>query len=134
VNNCNDIRTVIAITIFDTRVSPPALKFTAVRENEPVYKVWALVKHQRSIQLIKEKDTLSLLMEVGNVRIERENRKWNAPKVCYKIVFLNKLFAPTNFYDLVYTMLQQILLQIQYWSPKILYSAKRNQRISIVAR
>jgi hypothetical protein len=35
VNNCNDIITVIAITILETKVSQPALKFTAVRENEP---------------------------------------------------------------------------------------------------
>lgn len=35
--NSNDISTVMAITIFDTVLSHPALKFTAVRENEPAY-------------------------------------------------------------------------------------------------
>lgn len=35
--NSNVIITVIAITIFDTTVSHPALKFTAVLENEPAF-------------------------------------------------------------------------------------------------
>lgn len=36
VNNCNDMSTEIDITTFDAKVSLPELKFTAVRENEPV--------------------------------------------------------------------------------------------------
>jgi hypothetical protein len=35
VRSSNDMITVTAITIFDTAVSQPALKLTAVRENEP---------------------------------------------------------------------------------------------------
>ena len=35
VSNSSDTSTVMAITIFDTTVWQPALKFTAVRENEP---------------------------------------------------------------------------------------------------
>lgn len=35
VQNSSDISTVIAITMFDTAVSQPALKFTAVLENDP---------------------------------------------------------------------------------------------------
>lgn len=37
VNNTSDTSTVMAITIFDTTVWHPELKFTAVRENEPAY-------------------------------------------------------------------------------------------------
>jgi hypothetical protein len=39
VNNSRDMITVMAITIFDIAVSHPALKFTALRENEPTYMV-----------------------------------------------------------------------------------------------
>lgn len=35
VSTCNDMITVIDITMLETKVSQPALKFTAVRENEP---------------------------------------------------------------------------------------------------
>lgn len=37
VKHCSDMITVMAMTMFDTGVSQPALKFTAVRENEPVH-------------------------------------------------------------------------------------------------
>lgn len=37
VKNSSDMVTVMAMTMFDTGVSQPALKFTAVRENEPVH-------------------------------------------------------------------------------------------------
>lgn len=39
VKNSRQMITVIAITMFDTAVSQPALKFTALRENEPARSV-----------------------------------------------------------------------------------------------
>lgn len=43
VRNCNDKITVTAITTFDTTVSHPALKLTAVRENEPEKRKWGFL-------------------------------------------------------------------------------------------
>lgn len=50
VSNSSDIITVSAITMFDTTVSHPALKFTAVLENEPAkVKTHQSHNHQRQV-------------------------------------------------------------------------------------